>query len=71
MHARGKIFAGAVVILIIGTAISSLAARAQSQPAKPDPSKSSYASVNEEDFGTVLTRNGRPHPDLRSTENAR
>lgn len=42
--------------MIIGTAIGSLAARAHSQPTKPDPPKSSYMSVNEEDFGTVFAR---------------
>jgi hypothetical protein len=56
MDARRKIFAGGVVILIIGTAIGSLAAVAQSQPAKPDPPRSSYMSVNEDDSGTVFAR---------------
>jgi cytochrome c peroxidase len=57
MDARRKMFLGGVATtLIIGAAIGSLAARVQGQPTKPDPPKSSYISVNEEDFGTVFAR---------------
>ena len=55
MHKIWKITGAAVGLLIIGTAMGTLGARAQSG-AKPDPSKSSYISVNEEDFRTVLAR---------------
>src|SRR5438874_1529492 len=55
MHKIWKITGAAVGLLIIGTATGTLGARAQSG-AKPDPSKSSYISVNEEDFRTVLAR---------------
>ena len=42
--------------LIIGTVLGTLATHAQRAGAAPDPSKSSYLSVNEEDFPTVLAR---------------
>jgi len=43
-------------LLITGTVLGTLAVHAQSTSPKPDPSRSSYISVNEEDFATVLAR---------------
>jgi hypothetical protein len=51
-----KIAAAAVGLVIIGTAMGVLGVHAQTGAAKPDPSKSSYISVNEEEFSTVLAR---------------
>jgi cytochrome c peroxidase len=42
-------------LLIIGVAVGTVGVHAQTGP-KPDPSKSSYLPVIEEDFGAVLTR---------------
>jgi len=55
MHTSWKV-AAAAGLLITGTALGTLAVHAQSASPKPDPSKSSYISVNEEDFATVLAR---------------
>ena len=56
MHTSWKVTAAAAGLLITGTALGTLAVHAQSAPPKPDPSKSSYISVNEEDFATVMAR---------------
>lgn len=56
MYTSWKVAAAAVGLLITGTALGTLAVHAQSASPKPDPSKSSYISVNEEDFATVLAR---------------
>jgi hypothetical protein len=56
MHASWKVAAAAAGLLIMGTALGTLAVHAQSASPKPDPSRSSYISVNEEDFPTVLAR---------------
>ena len=57
MHTSWKVTAAAAAgLLITGTVLGTLAVHAQSAPPKPDPSKSSYISVNEEDFATVMAR---------------
>jgi cytochrome c peroxidase len=56
MHTSWKVAAAAAGLLITGTALGTLAVHAQSASPKPDPSRSSYISVNEEDFPTVLAR---------------
>jgi hypothetical protein len=43
-------------LVMIGTAVGTLGVRAQDQAAKTDPSKSSYASVNEDEFRSVFAR---------------
>jgi len=55
MNARVKATVVGTGVLGVGVILGVLAAQAQS-PAKPDPSKSSYISVNEEDFRTVSAR---------------
>ncbi len=56
MGGKWKITAAAVGLLIIGSAIGTLGVHAQGGPMKPDSSRSSYISVNEEDFRAVLAR---------------
>ena len=56
MRTSWKVAAAAAGLLIMGIALGTLAVHAQSASPKPDPSKSSYISVNEEDFATVLAR---------------
>jgi hypothetical protein len=56
MHTSWKVAAAAAGLLITGAALRTLAVQAQSASPKPDPTKSSYISVNEEDFPTVLAR---------------
>jgi cytochrome c peroxidase len=55
MNARVKATVVGTGVLSVGIIVGVLAAQAQS-PAKPDPPKSSYISVNEEDFRTVSAR---------------
>jgi cytochrome c peroxidase len=55
MNARAKATVAGIGVLAAGIIVGVLTVDAQS-PAKPDPSKSSYISVNEEDFRTVLAR---------------
>ena len=56
MHMRARITAVAVALLGIGTAMGVLRANAQGGGVKASPSRSSYASVNEENFRTLLAR---------------
>ena len=56
MRTSWKVAAAAAGLLFTGMALGTLAVHAQSASPKPDPSKSSYISVNEEDFATVLAR---------------
>jgi hypothetical protein len=53
---RGWLVTAAAGLVMIGTAVGTLGVRAQDHATKPDPSKSSYASVNEEDFRIVFAR---------------
>ena len=55
MRGAWKATAVTVGLLILGIAIGTAVVRAQTG-AKPEPPPSSYLPVNEEDFGTVLTR---------------
>ena len=55
MRGTWKAAAAAAGLMIIGIAIGTVGARAQTGP-KPDPPPSSYLPVIEEDFGAVLTR---------------
>jgi len=55
MNARAKAIVAGIGVLAAGIIVGVLTVDAQS-PAKPDPPKSSYISVNEEDFRTVLAR---------------
>jgi len=55
MYGRVKATVVGTGVLGLGIIMGVLAAQAQSPP-KPDPSKSSYISVNEEDFRTVSAR---------------
>ena len=55
MGRNWKIFVAATILLILGLAIGTMGVQAQTG-AKPDPSKSSYLPVIEEDFGTVMAR---------------
>ena len=63
MHAE-KLAATAAGLLIIGVTAGTLAVHAQSGPAKPDPAGSSYLSVSEEDFRTVLARMRSAKPQV-------
>ncbi len=54
MRRGWKIFASAVGLICIGAAVGTL--RAQGSTPKVDPSKSSYISVNEEDFQALFAR---------------
>src|SRR3989454_4160122 len=55
MRGNWKVATAAAGLLIIGIALGTVRSQAQTGP-KPDPSKSSYLPVIEEDFGAVLTR---------------
>jgi cytochrome c peroxidase len=55
MRASWKVTAAAAGLLVIGMAMGTIRVQAQSGP-KPDPSKSSYLPVIEEDFRAVLAR---------------
>ena len=64
MHASKQGIAGIVLLLATGAARGGLAAYAQGQGVKPDPPKSSYISVNEEDFRTVFARMSAAKPAI-------
>ena len=64
MHASKQGIAGVVLLLTTGAVVGGLAAYAQGQGVKPDPPKSSYISVNEEDFATVLARMSAAKPGV-------
>jgi cytochrome c peroxidase len=55
MRGAWRVTAATVGLMVIGVAMGSIGARAQTGP-KPDPSTSSYLPVIEEDFGAVMTR---------------
>ena len=55
MRGSWKVAATAAGLLIIGIVIGTIRVQAQTGP-RPDPSKSSYLPVIEEDFGAVFTR---------------
>ena len=55
MRGAWRVTAATVGLLVIGVAMGSIGARAQTGP-KPDPSTSSYLPVIEEDFGAVMMR---------------
>ena len=56
MRMRWKITGAAAGLVLAGMAIGTLGVHAQGPSAKPDPSKSSYLPVVEEEFRTVFAR---------------
>src|SRR5437899_9929398 len=56
MRREGKLIAVGAAVVTVGAAAGVLGARAQGASTMADPSKSSYLSVNEEDFRTVFAR---------------